>query len=104
MNASIISGTRDAMSIVNKTHCFYFHSSSLVTMSQPCSIDNILLQSNCIPDFDCPVVRTGDEEVVVGCNDDSIDWALMFREMCNEYSFRMPVLECVRSVVVESEW
>jgi len=73
-------------------------------MGQPCSIYNILLQSHGIPYFDCPVVGTGDKEVVVGCNNDSIDWSLMFCEMCNECPFRMPVLEGVRSVVVEAEW
>jgi hypothetical protein len=81
MYTPIITGTGDAMSIINKTHCLYFYSRPLMPMGQPCSIYNILLQSDGIPDFDCPVVGTSDKEVVVGCNNDSIDWSLMFCEM-----------------------
>lgn len=92
------------MGVINEANSLYFYSRSLVTMGQPCSIDHILLQAHGIPDFDRPVIGTGDEEVVVGCDDDSIDWSLVLSKVRNERSFGMPVLERVGSVVVESEW
>lgn len=104
MYASVVAGTRDAMSVINEANSLYFYSRSLVTMCQPGSIDHILLESHGIPDFDRPVVGTGDEEVVVGCDDDPIYWPLVLSKVRNERSFGMPVLERVRSVVVESEW
>ena len=81
MYAAIVPGTRDAVSVINKTHRLYFDARSLVAMRQPCSVRDILLQPHCIPDFNCPVIGAGDEEVVVGSYDDSVDWSLVFSEV-----------------------
>jgi len=103
MHTSVVAGTRDTVSVINEADGLYSHPGSLVAMCQACSVYDILLQSNRIPDFDSSVIGAGDEEVVVGCDDDSIDWSLVLGEMCNERSFRMPILERVRSVVVKAE-
>ena len=103
MNASIITCTGDTVGIINETDCFDLDSRSVVSMCQSRSIDNILLQSNGIPNFDRSIVGTRHKKVVIGSHDHSVNWALMFREMRDECTFRMPVLEGVRAIIVESK-